>query len=166
MQGYTVYFIWKLLYMFRVVPPPIIRSANCIYSIWYLTPLLLSAAIVEELELVWVCCGWGNDLFLFWCGFGILKPADATTSKKKQISTPPTAHWNQLTQPHQNKNRSVPHPQHTQTGWCNHIKTKTDQYPTHTTLKPADATTSKQKQISTPPTAHSNQLQLFHDSDR
>jgi len=32
----TVYFIWKLLYMFRVVPPPIIRSAcNCIYSIWY-----------------------------------------------------------------------------------------------------------------------------------
>jgi len=37
MQLYTVYFIWKLLYMFRVVPPPIIRSANnCIYSIWYL----------------------------------------------------------------------------------------------------------------------------------
>ena len=37
MQRYTVYFIWKLLYMFRVVPPPIIRSANnCIYSIWYL----------------------------------------------------------------------------------------------------------------------------------
>ena len=28
MQRYTVYFIWKLLYMFRVVPPPIIRSAN------------------------------------------------------------------------------------------------------------------------------------------
>ena len=27
MQSYTVYFIWKLLYMFRVVPPPIIRSA-------------------------------------------------------------------------------------------------------------------------------------------
>ena len=38
MQHYTVYFIWKLLYMFRVVPPPIIRSAkNCIYSIWYLS---------------------------------------------------------------------------------------------------------------------------------
>jgi len=36
MQRYTVYFIWKLLYLFRVVPPPIIRSAkNCIYSIWY-----------------------------------------------------------------------------------------------------------------------------------
>ena len=38
MQLYTVYFIWKLHYMFRVVPPPIIRSANnCIYSIWYLS---------------------------------------------------------------------------------------------------------------------------------
>ena len=36
MQRYTVYFIWKLIYMFRVVPQPIIRSAdNCIYSIWY-----------------------------------------------------------------------------------------------------------------------------------
>ena len=28
MQRYTVYFIWKLLYMFWVVPSPIIRSAN------------------------------------------------------------------------------------------------------------------------------------------
>ena len=35
---YTVYFIWKLLYMFRVVPPPIIRSANnCICNVWYLS---------------------------------------------------------------------------------------------------------------------------------
>jgi hypothetical protein len=31
-------YIWKLLYIIRVVPPPIIRSANnCIYSIWYLS---------------------------------------------------------------------------------------------------------------------------------
>ena len=31
-------YIWKLLYMFRVVPSPVIRSANnCIYSIWYLS---------------------------------------------------------------------------------------------------------------------------------
>jgi hypothetical protein len=31
-------YIWKLLYMFRVVLPPIIRSAyNCIYSIWYMS---------------------------------------------------------------------------------------------------------------------------------
>jgi hypothetical protein len=38
MQRYTVHFIWKLLYLFRAVPPPIIRSANnCICSIWYLS---------------------------------------------------------------------------------------------------------------------------------
>ena len=36
MQLYTGYFICKLLYMFRVVFPPINRSTNnCIYSIWY-----------------------------------------------------------------------------------------------------------------------------------
>jgi hypothetical protein len=53
MQHYTVYFIWKVLYMFQVVPPSIIRSANNgIYSIWYLPHwLLLSVTIVEELEL-------------------------------------------------------------------------------------------------------------------
>ena len=28
MQRYTVYFIWKLLYVFRVVPPPNIRRAK------------------------------------------------------------------------------------------------------------------------------------------
>jgi hypothetical protein len=33
-----IIYIWKLLYMFRVVIPPIIRSAyNFIYSIWYLS---------------------------------------------------------------------------------------------------------------------------------
>jgi hypothetical protein len=37
MQRYTVYFIWEL-YMFRVVPTPINRSANnFIYSICYLS---------------------------------------------------------------------------------------------------------------------------------
>jgi hypothetical protein len=35
MQCYTVYFIWKLLYVFRVVPPIIKSANNCIYSIWY-----------------------------------------------------------------------------------------------------------------------------------
>jgi hypothetical protein len=31
-------YIWRLLYMFRVLLPPIIRSAyNCIYNIWYLS---------------------------------------------------------------------------------------------------------------------------------
>ena len=38
MQRYRVYFIWKLLYMFRMVTPPLIRRANnCIYSNWYLS---------------------------------------------------------------------------------------------------------------------------------
>jgi len=52
MQRYTVYVIWKLLYVFRVVPPPIIRSTNnYIYSIWYLShrycylPLLRQVAV-------------------------------------------------------------------------------------------------------------------------
>jgi len=41
MQLYTVYF--KLLYMFRAVSPPTIRSTNnCIYSIWYYCYLSLS----------------------------------------------------------------------------------------------------------------------------
>ena len=35
---HSSFFIWKLPYMFRVVPPPTIRSANnCTYSIWYLS---------------------------------------------------------------------------------------------------------------------------------
>jgi len=51
MQLYTVYFIWKLLYMFRVVPPPNIRSANnYLQHQVFVTLLLLPAAIVEELE--------------------------------------------------------------------------------------------------------------------
>ena len=54
---YTVYFIWKLLYMFRVVPSPIIRSANnCFYSILYLShcycyPLL---SVGTGLSVLWV----------------------------------------------------------------------------------------------------------------
>jgi hypothetical protein len=45
--------------MFRVVLPPINRKAyNYLQHLVFVTPLLLSAAIVEELELVWVCCGW------------------------------------------------------------------------------------------------------------
>jgi len=31
-------------------------------------PVLLSPAIVEELELIRVCCRWGVDVFLFSCG--------------------------------------------------------------------------------------------------
>ena len=53
--------IWKLLYMFRVVSPPIITSTyNCIHSMWYLShrycylPLLWKSwncSAVKELEL-------------------------------------------------------------------------------------------------------------------
>ena len=40
-------FIWKLLYMFRVVAPPITGSAyNCIYSIWLFVTLLLLPAVI------------------------------------------------------------------------------------------------------------------------
>jgi len=49
--------------MFRVVQSPNISNArNCIYSIWlFFTPLLLSAAIVEELELFQ--CAVGGERF-------------------------------------------------------------------------------------------------------
>jgi len=45
-------YIWKLLYTFRVLLPPTIRSAyNCIYSFWYLSHrYCYLPAIVEELE--------------------------------------------------------------------------------------------------------------------
>jgi hypothetical protein len=57
MQCHAVCFIWKLLYMSRMVIPPIIRSANnYLQHLVFVTPLLLPTAIVEELELVCVCC--------------------------------------------------------------------------------------------------------------
>ena len=50
---YTLFISGKLLYTFRVVSPPIIRSThNCIYSIWYLSnrycymPLLLKSIVL------------------------------------------------------------------------------------------------------------------------
>ena len=60
MQRYTVYFIWKLLYMFRVVPPTYHQERKQLYlqHLVFVTPLLLPAVVVEELELVLVCCGW------------------------------------------------------------------------------------------------------------
>jgi hypothetical protein len=53
MQVYTVYFNWKLLYVFRVVPPNHQeRKQLYLQHLVFFTPLLLSATIVEELELV------------------------------------------------------------------------------------------------------------------
>jgi hypothetical protein len=52
MQRYTVYFIWKLLYMFRVVFPPIIRRENnYLQHLAFVTPLLL-------LPLLWKSWNW------------------------------------------------------------------------------------------------------------
>jgi len=53
MQRYKVYFIWKLLYIFRVAPPPIIRTGNnFIYSIWYLSHRIICGYHGRE--------GWGS----------------------------------------------------------------------------------------------------------
>jgi hypothetical protein len=48
MQRYTVYFIWKLLYVFR-------SADNYLQHLVFVTPVLLTAAVVEELELIRVC---------------------------------------------------------------------------------------------------------------
>jgi len=50
MQRYTVYFIWKLLYMFRVVPPTHHQERKQLYlqHLVFVTPLLLSAAIAAD----------------------------------------------------------------------------------------------------------------------
>jgi hypothetical protein len=40
-----------MLYMFQVVFPPITRSSNCIYSVWYMSSLLVATASVGELAL-------------------------------------------------------------------------------------------------------------------
>ena len=106
MQHYTVYFIWKLLYMFRVVPPPIIRSANnCIYSIWYLSHRYCYLPLSWN-SWNWFECAVGGVLICF-C-FDVVTDVStvsmaidtvftsATTSKQKQISTPLTAHSNQF----------------------------------------------------------------------
>ena len=46
MQRYTVDYFCKLLYMFRVVPPPIIRSTKLyLQHLIHVKPLLLPAAI-------------------------------------------------------------------------------------------------------------------------
>jgi hypothetical protein len=75
MQHYTVYFIWRLLYMFQVVPSPIIRSANnCIYSIWYLSHHYC------YLPLLWKSWNW----FEFAVG-GVRHPQYTQTSSTSSI---------------------------------------------------------------------------------
>jgi hypothetical protein len=41
----------EMLYMFQKVPPPIIRSSNCIHSIrYFVKTLLLPATVMEEMD--------------------------------------------------------------------------------------------------------------------
>ena len=54
MQLYTVYFICKLLYTFRVVSPSIIRTTNnCIYSIWYWSTIKIKIIIYLNLYVIY-----------------------------------------------------------------------------------------------------------------
>ena len=51
-QHYTVFYLCKLLYMFRVDPAPIIRSITLyLRHLVYVKPLLLPAAIVDDFQL-------------------------------------------------------------------------------------------------------------------
>ena len=54
MQRYTVYFIWKLLYMFWGGTTTNHQERKQLYlqHLVFVTPLLLPAAIVEELKLL------------------------------------------------------------------------------------------------------------------
>ena len=57
---HTLFISGKILYIFRLVSPPIIRSThNCIYSIWYLSN--------RYCYLLLLCKSW-NFIDLFWCG--------------------------------------------------------------------------------------------------
>ena len=58
---HSLFISGKLLYMFRVVSPPIITSThNCIYSIWYLSNSYC------YLPLLWKSWNW------FECGVGVV----------------------------------------------------------------------------------------------
>jgi hypothetical protein len=57
--------IWKLLYMFRALLPPVIRSAyNCIYSIWYLSHryCYLQLSVGTGLSVLWVAYATNSTL--------------------------------------------------------------------------------------------------------
>ena len=52
MQRYEFFYLCKLLYMFRVDPAPIVRITTLyLQHLVFVKPLLLPAAIVEELEM-------------------------------------------------------------------------------------------------------------------
>jgi hypothetical protein len=72
LQRYTVYYIWRLFYMFRVVPPLINRSPyNFIYSIWYLSH-----------RYCYLTLSWKSGLSVLWVAY-------ATHSTLKSVPTLP-----------------------------------------------------------------------------
>ena len=83
---HSLFIYGKLLYMFRVVSPPIIRSSyNYIYSIGYLSNRYC------YLPLLWKSWNW------FECGVGIVLICfGAVATAPKQINTIPTPRSNQL----------------------------------------------------------------------
>ena len=85
---HTLFISGKLLYMFRVVSPPNIRSThNCIYSIWYLSNRYC------YLPLLWKSWNWSE------CGVGIVLicfGAVTSATAPKQINTIPTPHSDQF----------------------------------------------------------------------
>ena len=58
MQLYTIYLYLETVDHVSVVTSTHNQERNELYllQLVFVTPLLLPAAIVEELELVWVCC--------------------------------------------------------------------------------------------------------------
>jgi len=67
---HSLFISGKLLYMFRVVPPPMLRSTyNCIYSIWYLSNRYWYVPLLWK---NWNCfeCGVGIVLICF----GVVAP--------------------------------------------------------------------------------------------
>ena len=57
---HSLFISGKVLYMFRVVSLPIIRSThNCIYSIWYLSNRYCYLLVAVELNACMVCVGYG-----------------------------------------------------------------------------------------------------------
>jgi hypothetical protein len=106
-QGVMLHSLFYLEATVHVLGSTITHHQECkqlyLQHLVFVTPFLLSATIMEELELVWVCCGWHTDLFCF----------DVVADVTPYFTWPLTPYLRQ--QPHQNK---------------------TDQYATHSTLKP------------------------------
>jgi hypothetical protein len=80
MQRYTVYFSWKLFYMFRVVQSPIIRSANnFFYSIWYLSHSYCYQPLSWK-RWNWFVCTLADAVYI-----GVCDPNDGWWSHPKQV---------------------------------------------------------------------------------